>query len=338
MFCSKNLTNSVKDVPSGWIFENYLSLNEQLSGQSVKLKSVFNSKDSNPSMHIFYSIKLQQYWFKDFSSGHTGSAMDMLMLLWNTDFGSAAQRVLNDYTSFKLKGGNATRDIIPVNPWEFTNVHQRAWNTDDVAYWGQYHLGSGILNHYNVIPIRCYNMTKLDNGTVSEFTVSSKNIYGYYSKDGTLCKIYQPRNLERKFFKVNDYLQGSDQMTYKKPYLVICSSLKDAMCLRAMKMEVDVVAPDSENATIPITVLEQWVEHYDVVMTLFDNDAAGIKSMKNYRDKYNIPFAWLRMEKDLSDAVKVHGLQTVKLRIAPIIMRQIEAFRADKLLSMTPSF
>jgi hypothetical protein len=328
MFCSKDLSESVKDVPSAWIFETYLGLGETLTGQSVKIKSAFNPKDSNPSMHIFFSLKLNQYWFQDFSSGYKGSAMDMVMKLWNMDFGPAAQRVLSDYAKFKLKGGNAHRDIKPVAPWQINHVRTRGWNVDDASYWGQFQISSKMLEHYRVVPIQSYNMTKNEDGNISSFTVSNKCIYGYYSQDGTLCKVYQPLNPDRKFMKVADYLQGSDQMTYKKPYLVICASLKDAMCLRSMKMELDVVAPDSENVLISKEVIEIWKESYEVIVTLFDNDAAGIKNMKAYKQKYDIPFAWLQMEKDLADAVKAHGLLTVRNRVAPIIMRQIENVRA----------
>jgi hypothetical protein len=330
MFCSKDLSDSVKDVPSAWIFEHYLGLGETLTGQSVKIKSVFNPKDSNPSMNIFFSLKLNQYWFQDFSSGNKGSAMDLVMKLWNLDFGRAAQRVLSDYAAFKMKGGQGDREIKPAARWQFDHIRTRTWNTDDAWYWGQYKISSNMLEHYRVVPIASYNMTKNEDGDVSSFTVSAKHIYGYYSADGQLRKIYQPMNPDRKFFKVEDYLQGSDQMTYKKPYLVICASLKDAMCLRSMKMELDVVAPDSENVMISPEVIDIWKESYEAVITLFDNDAAGIKNMKAYRDKYQLPFAWLQMEKDLADAVKVHGPMKVRNTVAPIIMRQIENLRASR--------
>ena len=44
---------NIDDIPSNWIFENYCNLNEKLYGQSVKILSMFNHKDTVPSMVIY---------------------------------------------------------------------------------------------------------------------------------------------------------------------------------------------------------------------------------------------------------------------------------------------
>ncbi len=46
--------------------------------------------------------------------------------------------------------------------------------------------------------------------------------------DGTLYKIYQPKVQKKKFIKVTDYIQGSDQLAGHN-HLVITSSLKDIL-------------------------------------------------------------------------------------------------------------
>ena len=61
--------------------------------------------------------------------------------------------------------------------------------------------------------------------------ISHDTMYGFFKEDGTLYKIYSPKIRRKKFIKVKDYLQGLDQLKYDKPYLVICSSLKDALCI-----------------------------------------------------------------------------------------------------------
>jgi hypothetical protein len=47
------------NIPADWIFSHYLKLGK-LKGQSVKMKSIFNEKDSVPSLIIYYNRKLNK--------------------------------------------------------------------------------------------------------------------------------------------------------------------------------------------------------------------------------------------------------------------------------------
>lgn len=331
MFCSEHFINAPTQVPPEWIFENYLQLNETLTGQNVKIKSIFNLKDSNPSMHIYYNLQSRQYRYKCFSTGKGGSAIDMLMLLWNVDYAAAALRITADYEKYISSGKTGKRDIKPPSKWEFSNITTRDWNTNDVKYWKPYNIGSRLLEHYNVKPLKSYRMTRIEHDNIQQFTVIGDNIYGYFNSDGKLCKIYQPKNKDRKFFKVQDYIQGIDQMTMKKPYLVICSSLKDGMCLRSLGVQVDIIVPDSENTMLPDQLIGLYKKKYEAIITMFDNDEAGIRNMKKYKEQYDIPFALLKLEKDVSDSVALHGVEKVKNMLVPIIHRQIEYCREKQL-------
>ena len=53
MFKTKNLVHDIKDVPATWIFEHFCKLKEKLTGQDVKMKSVFNIREKTPSMCIY---------------------------------------------------------------------------------------------------------------------------------------------------------------------------------------------------------------------------------------------------------------------------------------------
>ena len=68
MFSSSSYLHDINDIPSEWILENYLDLPYKLTGQSVKLKSIFNIADKDPSMVIYYNSAKKKYVFKDFSS------------------------------------------------------------------------------------------------------------------------------------------------------------------------------------------------------------------------------------------------------------------------------
>ena len=44
MFNTKNIVGEGQDVPSTWVFQYYLDLPEKLTGQDIKIKSIFNPK------------------------------------------------------------------------------------------------------------------------------------------------------------------------------------------------------------------------------------------------------------------------------------------------------
>lgn len=328
MFCSKYHIESVRDIPQTWIFEHYLNI-EPLQGQNVKIKSIFNPKDSNPSMHIYFNSSKNAYRFKCFSTGNEGSALLLMTKMWNVDERTAATKIATDYAAFLRAGGKVSATGISAVRWKVSNYSTRSWNKLDVQFWSPFNIGSKILNEFNVVALNGYTMTKMQEGETTSFTVSGNHIYGYFTKDGDLYKIYQPYNPERKFIKVRDQIQGHDQLT-NQPYLVICSSLKDAMSLKSLGLTLDVIAPDSENVEVPKIFLDDYLERYEVVMTLFDNDATGIRNMIKYRDQYDIPFVMVKGEKDIADNIRKHGARRIRNHIIPIIHRQIYRVRETR--------
>jgi hypothetical protein len=45
--------------------------------------------------------------------------------------------------------------------------------------------------------------------------------------------------------------------------------------------------------------------------------------MKKYKERYGLPYIILDMEKDVSDSIKVHGLQDVKEKLFPLLKNAI---------------
>jgi len=161
-------------------------------------------------------------------------------------------------------------------------------------------------------------MVKEDN----KITIQQPYIYGYFTKN-EIYKIYQPRNKKFKFIKVKPQLQGLDQLEYNQPYLIICSSLKDAMCLKQFGYNIEVIAPDSENTIIKPYIIENLKKKYKKVVTLFDNDVAGHNAVNKYKELYNISGTWLDSSKDIADLVKEKGFadahKEIKVKLKDII-------------------
>jgi hypothetical protein len=327
MLSTKSIITSITDVPREWVFEYYLNLTEKLTGQDVKIKSAFNPVDKNPSMYIFLSNSTV-YRYKDFSSGKTGDALDLVQELFKLSTrGETAHKIMQDYGKFILthdEDYNA-RDFKKKAKYQVVDFTERAWTNIDEKFWTKFHIGSKLLEFYKVAPLLNYTIKKEEDDQVKEITIKSNNSYGYFRKDGTLYKIYHPYVKDYKFIKVKDYIQGSDQLTMTVPYLIICSSLKDIMAFTKLGYKnAEAIAPDSENILIPEHMISAYKHKYKGICTLFDNDAPGIESMKKYKNKYDIPQVILDMSKDLSDSIKDHGIIKVKQILTPLLKQALQ--------------
>ena len=323
MLSTKNLIINVTQVPGEWAFEFYLNLSEKLTGQDVKLLSIFNSKDKVPSMFVYYNVQVNAYKFKDFSSGYQGDHIELVQKLFNyADRMDACKRVISDYQDYlNHKGSRPIIEIQQHDRFKVTDYEMRHWTVADMKYWGKYHIGSKLLEHYNVHPLLYFEMAKTElDGSETSFKFQRMLLYGYFRKDGSLYKIYNPENAERKFIKVQNYIQGIEQLTLQTKYLVITASLKDLLAFRRLGIgNIEAIAPDSENSMIPESIMKSLKEKYQRIIVLFDNDVAGIKAAEAYKIKYDLDCIILDMSKDLSDSVKDHGIEAVRDKLFPLI-------------------
>jgi 5S rRNA maturation endonuclease (ribonuclease M5) len=320
MFNTKNLVHNIKDVPATWIFEYYCKLNEKLIGQDVKIKSLFNPKERTPSMCI-YVAKEGYYIFKDFSTGKGGLGVTLVQQLYGLSYHDACLKVVENYNDYVLhnNGGYDIKEFKQATKYRVTTFTVRKWTTQDQYFWTQFNIGSKLLEAHFVKPLESYCMTKDDN----ELCIKGLYIYGYFKADGTLYKIYQPKTLDKKFIKVTNYIQGMHQCTGEK-YLIITSSLKDIMSIKSLKLNIDVIAPDSENTILKADIMEELNEKYKKIIVLFDNDEAGIKAMQTYKEKYPyVEMAVLPMSKDVSDSIKDFGPKEVRNRLVPILDKKL---------------
>lgn len=318
MLSTKFLVHDVHDIPVTWIFEYYARLPYKLSGQDVKIKSIWNGKDKTPSMCIYLDKVRNLYKFKDFSTGRQGSAIDMVKDIYNEEFFAAAKRIVHDYNDYVLhnNGGYNVDEFKQHSKYQVCSYNSRKWNTKDQYYWTQFNIGSRILEGYNVRPLEDYTMCKEEeNGEDKFLTISSNYIYGYFRDNGDLYKLYQPKVKEKKFIKVGSYLQGMDQLSGKEN-LMIVSSLKDLMSIKSLKLPgYDYVAPDSENSMISKTQMLEFSEKYTNIHIILDNDDAGKKAMEKYTQLYDMTAFNLDLSKDIADSVRDFGAASVREQI-----------------------
>ena len=317
MISTKNLILNGSEVPSTWVFEFYLDLPERLNGQNVQIKSVFHPSERTPSMWIF--VDKGQYKFKDFSTGKGGNKIDLIKELFGMNYSQAVFKIGQDYNKFITEKGEYSQSTIkPEAKYKVDSIKTRDWNEHDKRFWLQFNIGEDILKRYDVKPLEFYHMVKENN----KITIKQPYMYGYFSKND-IYKIYQPRNKKFKFIKVKPHLQGLDQLEYNQPYLIICSSLKDAMCLKQFGYNIEVIAPDSENTVIKPYIIENLKKKYKKVVTLFDNDVAGHNAVTKYQQLYDITGTWLDSSKDIADLVKEKGFadahKEIKVKLKSIL-------------------
>jgi hypothetical protein len=307
--------NKIDRIPDTWIFEHYCNLNEKLHGQDVKILSKFNLKDTIPSMFIY--LWNTKYYFKDFSSDKSGDGIKLVSHLFNINRHEAKEKIINDF--FNKKDIYIKKDLVEKSRYKVTSFLKRKWNNLDADYWLQYGIGTTLLNKYKVFPLLEYTMSQQDGNNTNEINIKNQYLYGYFRLDGTLYKVYQPKIIKKKFIKIKNYIQGSDQLKYNKPTLIITSSLKEIMSLDNINFNAEYIAPESECTLISKKVISSYLLKYDNIFTLFDNDAAGNIGMNKYYDEYGIPGIYVNLSKDISDSIKDHSKLTVKNYINPLI-------------------
>ena len=305
------------DVPDIWIYENYLSISEPMDGREIVIKSAFKS-EKTPSMFIYIADNMR-YKFKDFSSGYQGDSIELVEKLFNLKNRSlAANKIVKDYQEYPKYNKKVVKPKVKIyEKYKLCEHEVRHWSSFDATYWKQFYISSNTLEHFNVQPLSYYKLSRTEeDGSLSVIEFKGNHLYGYFNKDGNIYKIYQPKNLDKKFLLVKDYLQGKDQLTFKSKYLLITSSLKDLMSFYEMGINnIECIAPNSENSMISEKNINYLKSKYHKIIVLLDNDEAGIKSTAQYKNRYGLSGIHLLLEKDISDSAKEHGQEKTKTEI-----------------------
>lgn len=329
MLRTTGMAVNMSDVPRPWVFEHYLQLGTVLNGQDITMKSIFNAKDTNPSMFVYVDRRTNRYMYKDFSADKGGDGTDLVLQMFNLSTrGESAHKIISDYNEEVLsdKVGYAKRQFKVRQKYKVVDHTIRGWTTADAKYWKAYYIGSDILEFFQVKPVAQYILRKEENDKASEVIIKAHRAYGFFKIDGTLYKIYQPNNRDSKYIKVMSHIQGIEQLTYEKEFLVICSGVKDMGALKRIGIRnIEMVAPDSENSLIDNQTMMMLKSKYKGICTLMDNDSAGQKSMKKYEDAYGLPKVELKIELDLAECVKVHGPKNAGLLLTPLLKQALRS-------------
>lgn len=312
----KRFTNINFPIPSGKIFEKLLNLEEELTGQSITIHSVF-TEDNTPSMIIYFATSggFQLYKFKDFSSGYSGDAVDLFLLMHGEEYkiterNDAFYKILDifkeggDYLKALETSG---RQMIPIKK-EVSNYEITTWKKNHADYMREYGITPAFTKEYLIKPLAFYEMTMTRGSSSEVLRFEDPLIFGYFNKAGELCKIYNPGKKKGKFIKVKTLIQGYEQLKPNKKYCLIMAGLKDMGSFHGLGYtQFNIIAPESENVELSEEIIQELISTHDVVFTMLDNDSEGIKRMLMYKEKHQLPFIHFNVEKDIAQCRKSHG-------------------------------
>ena len=280
-----------------------------------KVPCIINSplrQDRHPSFGL-YSPNGTEINYIDFSTRDSGTIFTLLKNMWNLDYPEVFKRICQDFSKFNSKATviksskcDTTSQVSSSNIDMKCKV--REWKDYDLEYWASYGITLPWLKYANVYPISHKIIVK----DGKEFVFGAdKYAYAYVEfKEGkTTLKIYQPFN-KRGFKWANKHDRSVISLWTKVPKtgdkIVVCSSLKDALCLWA-NTSIPAIAIQGEGYGISNTAINELKRRYKEVYILLDNDEAGLRDGEKLSAStgfINLVLPNINGAKDVSDLYK----------------------------------
>ena len=231
-------------------------------------------EDNSPTVSIVpYNGKLL---YKDFGCpDHSFNCFSYVKYKYNCDFYSALNIIDTDFNlnlSSKKSKIKFTMGIMAyrqqVSPSYNRNEvilkkKRRQWNRDDAKFWSQYLVSKKILTMFDVEPISHF--------WVNNYRFTCKSV-SYAFRFKNRYKIYSPYEETNKWLSNTrkQDVQGYNQLPYKGERLIITSSLKDVMCLRAAGYSA--IALQSEMQMPSGKLVSEMQRRFKAIDILYDND------------------------------------------------------------------
>ena len=279
-----------------------------------KVPALMNSplrEDRNPSFALFYDSK-GKIRYKDFSTGESGDIINLLGKAWGMSYVEVMKTLVSDDCMSAMMSSQENAGKKRKNSDTIIEVKVRRWLKHDIEYWRDFGISLPFLKFAEVYPISHIFFIK-DGKT--DIVDADKHAYVYVERrDGVVYKkIYQPlsKNKRYKWFsKMNGgVISLYDKIPDNGEKLVICSSLKDALCLWE-NTGIPCISLQGEGYSMNMDIVAELKDRFKEVYVLFDNDSAGktdgekLSAQTGFTNVVLPEFNW---GKDVSDYYK--GLQ-----------------------------
>lgn len=296
MFSKGNNINPVDEIQA---CAHYLGV--------TRIPCLINSplrRDRHPSFNI-YSRDTKVFW-KDMSTGDSGDLIQLLSSLWNISRTRTLDRIhkeLGEHITVTSSGRLTKRKKGNID----IKIKIKPWSDDDYKYWNNYGVDVKELKESNVFPISYYFI-----GDDCSYKAEQLAYAFMEKKSGKVAyKIYQPYSEYSKWRSSfhDDQISLWSRLPKRGDLCIICSSLKDALCLKC-NMGIPTIALQGEGYNINDKPLRQLKQRFKTVLILYDSDEAGIKQSKLLSEKTGLQEIILPVfeeGKDISDLYKSVG-------------------------------
>lgn len=291
------------------------SIFPEIKNLPYKMSSPFR-EDRNPSF-CFFSPDGNRIFYKDFGTGEAGNLINFLCKYWNCTFRDTINR-LADLLISKNNVNISKAALKILTSKEIVTktklqVVTRPWRDYDLEYWKSYGIEKKWLKYAEIYPISYEIIVKQTDSKESKYIFpTDKYAYCFVErKEGGLqLKIYQPYGSPKWCSKMDKSVVGLwTKIPEEGDKVVICSSLKDALCL-SCQMHIPALCLQGEGYSMSDTAIKELKRRYKKVYILFDNDKAGLVDGENLANKTgftNLVLPQFEGGKDLSDLYKLHG-------------------------------
>ena len=327
MKANKSECESVKEVMGRISHADLLSHYLGIDSLPVLINSPLRN-DRHPSFFI-YSPDGTRVLYRDYATGEKGDIYNLLQRRSGKSFSElirdiAANKMLYSTTfdNHESKEKKFTKTTVDLK------VKIREWQDYDIEYWESYGISLKWLKYAEVYPISHKIVYKNGNRYVFH---AARLAYAFVErKEGTVSiKVYQPEvsDKKRKWQTSND---GSvvglwTKVPEKGEKLVICSSLKDALCLWA-NVGIPAVYVQSETTGISDTAKEVLKNRFRHIFICFDNDAPGLQDGFNLSLQTgftNVILPSFAEGKDISDMYRAKGKEEFIKIVKPLFDIQV---------------
>ena len=258
--------------------------------------------------------------FTDLATHERGGIFDLLSKMWQCSMDETLARIEEDLKEPE-RGIKISPLLSPSRPTIFNKnknvkieVKIRNWEQYDIDYWESYGIPLKWLKYAEIYPISHKIVTK--NG-IKHIFGADKLAYAFieHKENNVTIKIYQPLN-KNGYKWANTHDRSVISLWTKIPKegdtLIICSSLKDALCVMA-NTNIPCIAPQGEGYGMSDTAITELKRRYKNIYVLYDNDEAGkIDASKLCQQTgfVNLVLPQFDGGKDVSDYYKCRGKES----------------------------
>lgn len=277
------------------------------------MNSPLRTDDKMPSFAIFKGSN-GALLFKDHGTGEAGNALKFIKLYRHIETREELERELLRIVKSVNPNMNTRK-----NTYEYSTIPKETeigivrqpFTQVDKDYWKQFHISLSTLKKFNVFSIKYFLCNRVVRGTYKD----TNPMYAYKVFDK--FKIYRP--LASKYTKwrtnlTNRHVQGLAELPKEGGnLLIITKSLKDVMCLYEMGFYA--ISASSETTFIPDDILAYLKKKWKHIVIIYDRDRTGMLKARGYSKMYKLHPVFVNKRyhaKDVSDAVKANGFQTIK--------------------------